>query len=395
MPLLKDIQTTLNKISMQAEKSNLQFEKTFNSMKTSIKSMKDVKLNIKTLKISNDEYNKTLQKSQANSTKLLKQVDNYLENPIQEEALKLKNQINVSNNYLTKAKNVFSNNKISSDKLINSFEEYENDGLINNLEKLNKLYSRLTPSFTKIINYFGKLKTKTKTKAQTQAQARKVYSAKSPTPHPNCQRYYEKLAREMRERTKTEEEITSDELSVANKNIKIKSLDDEYKIIKKYYSDILNGQTKQLDLGNRLFSDYEYKFKQVQDDNINGINNLKKLNLDLYEATISKDNEKINYIKDNIALFTGIYNENFDKLIEAGEALGPHTEGSIAEIREASRLTGELFSELEGKLNLVIYKIQIEVENLTKKIEDNKKLLILSNVIIDRFEKWINKNCPS
>jgi hypothetical protein len=395
MPLLKDIQTTLNKISMQAEKSNLQFEKTFNSMKTSIKKIKDVNSNIKDLKINNDEYNKTLQKSQTNSTKLLKQVDNYLENPTQEEALKVKNQINVSNNYLTKAKNVFSNNKISSDKLINSYNEYKNDGLITNFDKLNQLYSRLTPSFTKLINYFGKLKAKSKTKAQTQAQARKVYSAKSPTPHPNCQRYYEKLAREKRNRTKTEEEIASDELSVANKNIKIKSLDDEYKIIKKYYSDILNGQTKQLGLGDRLFSDYEYKFKQVQDDNINGINNLKKLNLDLYEATISKDNKKINYIKDNIATFTGIYNENFDKLIEAGEALGPHTKESIAEIREASRLTGEVFSELEGKLNRVIYKIQIEVENLTNKIEDTKKLLILINVIIDRFEKWIKKNCPS
>jgi len=39
--------------------------------------------------------------------------------------------------------------------------------------------------------------------------------------------------------------------------------------------------------------------------------------------------------------------------------------------------------------------LEKKINDLIKSISDNKELLILSNVIIDRFEKWIKKNCPS
>lgn len=391
MPLLKDIQTTLNKISMQTEKSNLQFEKTINSIKTSIKSIKDVSSNIKTLKISNDEYNKTLQKSQANSAKLLKQIDNYLENPTQEEKLKLKNQINISDNYLIKLKNIFSKNKTSSDKAINSYNEYKNDGLKANAEELIKWNSRLKPSFTKLINFFGKLKNKAQ--AKTKIQTRKVYSSESPTPHPDCQAKKQELEDELKKRTKTEELIDLDEVALGNKKIELSNL--EYFV--KGPLDAEQEANKDLLIQDEAeaekFLTYRELFKTVQDDNVNSI--LTHLNLDLAEAIKKNDNTKTEEIKLLIDKSTTQIQHNFNKLQIAVNNLQSIT-------KESSQAFGDSLiyysNILENRRIKYVKELQIlekKINDLIKSISDNKKLLILINLNIDRFEKWINKNCPS
>jgi len=389
MPLLKDIQTTLNKILMQSEKSNLQFEKTINSIKTSTKSIKNVNLNIKTLKISNDEYNKALKKSQANSTKLLKQIDNYLENPTQEEALKVKNQINVSNNYLKIVKSVFSNNKTSSDKVINSFKEYENDGLKANAEELIKWNSRLKPSFTKLINYFGKLKT------QTQAKTRKVYSSESPTPHPNCQKYYDKLAREIKERTKTEELIDLDEVALGNKRIELSNL--EY-FVKGPLDDEQNAHNQLLRKALQMtqtLNDYTDTFKRVQDDNNGGVILLELLHKNLKYAIQKNDNKKIEEIKLLIEEKNLKIKQNLAYYLEATAVLGSITKESNKEFVDSLIYYDNILRNRRMKYNYDSDILEKKINDLIKNISDNKELLILSNVIIDRFEKWIKKNCPS
>jgi hypothetical protein len=389
MPLLKDIQTTLNKISMQSEKSNLQFEKTINSIKASIKSIKDVSSNIKTLKISNDEYNKTLQKSQANLTKLLKQIDNYLENPTQEEKLKLKNQINVSNNYLKIVKNVFSNNKTSSDKLINSYEEYENDGLKANAEESIKWNSRLKPSLTKLINFFGKLKTQAKT------QTRKVYSSESPTPHPNCQKYYDKLTREIKERTKTEELIDSDEVALGNKRIELSNL--EY-FVKGPLNDEQQAHNqllrKALQMTQKL-NDYTDTFKRFQHDNNGGIILLELLHKNLKYATQKNEMSKIKEIKLLIDEKKANILINFHAFQTAVNDLGSITKESNKEFSDSLIYYDDILRNRRMKYNDDSDILEKKINDLIKSISDNKELLILSNVIIDRFEKWIKKNCPS
>lgn len=391
MPLLKDIQTTLNKISMQAEKSNLQFEKTINSIKTSIKNIKDVKLNIKDLKISNDEYNKTLQKSQANSTKLLKQIDNYLENPTQEEKLKLKNQINVSDNYLIKLKNIFSKNKIFADKVVSSFKEYKNGDFTSNAKESLEFNQRLKPSFTKLINYFGKLKTQTQ--AKTKIQTRKVYYSESPTPHPNCQKFRDKLEKETKERTKTEEEIALyysaiDTIALIYETLK-SQFDKEYDIEDSMLSKLFYQASSQLD----LFYDYKKKFEKVQKDNNDSI--LTILNLDLEEAIKDNDKKKIKDTKALIASNTKRISDNFDAYQKAIVDLGSITFFSAKDLQRTYFLADRILYEKKYNLWLELSKYKTEIKDLIKSIEDNNKLLILSNVIIDRFEKWIKKNCPS
>ena len=388
MPLLKDIKTTLNKISMQAEKSNLQFEKTINSIKTSIKNIKDVKLNIETLKISNDEYNKTLQKSQANSTKLLKQIDNYLENPTQEEKLKLKNQINVSDNYLIKAKNIFSENKTFADKVVDSLKEYKNGDFTINAEESIKWNSRLKPSFTKLINYFGKLKAETQAKTKT----RKVYSTE-PTPHPDCQAKKQELEDELKKRTKTEEEIALyysaiDSISLIYETLE-SQFDEEYDIEVSMLNKLFILGSSQL----RLFNDYKKKFKQVQDDNDDDI--LEQLNLDLKEAIKEDLKKKIKDTKYLIASNTKRISDNFDACQKAIVDLGSITKESAQSLINTYFSADKILHAKRNKLWRELAKYETEIEDLIKSIEDNNKLLILINLNIDRFEKWIKKNCPS
>jgi hypothetical protein len=390
MPLLKDIKTTLNKISMQAEKSNLQFEKTINSIKTSIKNIKDVKLNIKTLKISNDEYNKTLQKSQTNSTKLLKQIDNYLENPTQEEKLKLKNQINVSDNYLIKLKSIFSKNKIFSDKAFVSFKEYKSGDFTSDAKESLEFNQRLKPSFTKLINYFGKLKAKTQT--QTQTKTRKVYSTE-PTPHPDCQTKKQELEDELKKRTKTEEEIALyysaiDSIALIYETLE-SQFDDEYEIEVSMLRKLFILGSEQL----TLFNDYKKKFKQVQDDNNDSI--LTILNLDLKEAIKEDLKKKIKDTKALIASNTKRISDNFNAYEKAIVDLGSITKESAQSLTSTYFLADKILHAKKNKLWRELEKYQTEIEGLIKSIEDNNKLLIIINVNIDRFEKWINKNCPS
>ena len=126
MKLYKDLLTNLDKTSMQAKKLNLKLENTIDSGKTSIINIKDVKLKIKDLKLNNDKSNKAFEESKLSLNQLLKLTYNYLKNPTPEKALKVKNQINVSNNDLVKANNVFSENKIFADKVVVSFNKYKN-----------------------------------------------------------------------------------------------------------------------------------------------------------------------------------------------------------------------------------------------------------------------------
>ena len=402
MPLLKDIQTTLNKISMQSEKSNLQFEKTINSIKTSIKSIKNVNLNIKTLKISNDEYNKALKKSQANSTKLLKQIDNYLENPTQEEKLKVKNQINVSNNYLKIVKNVFSNNKISSDKLINSYNEYKNDGLITNAEELIKWNSRLKPSFTKLINYFGKLKTQTKNKAK--AQTRKVYYSESPTLSPDCQKYKKRLEDEISEREVFKKDIDKDEVHLVDEKIKVSKLENDF--LEQFNAEEdANRQLSNIHLEQKKkFYNYKELFQKVQDDNNNSV--LTILNLDLAQALEEGDDIKIVKTLHLISENQIRINKNFDDLQEATVDLGSITKDSYKIINSIYDVIKEELKDKRFKHYDEMEKYETEIEKLIEKIKDNKELLIIRNEVIEFFEKLVKEteglaknvvkeNCPS
>ena len=204
MPLIKDILNNLSKPLTQIEKLNLQIENTISSTKTSIKNFKDVSSNIKELKVNNDKYNKAFEEFNLNQNQLSKKINKYLENPTPEKALKVKYQINVSNDYLTKATTVFSDNEKSSDKVINSLNKYKNNNPINDIEKLIKFTSRLKPSFTKLINSVNKLKTKTqikaKTKANTNTKTRKVYLHNETTPDPTCETKRQKLADDIKYR---------------------------------------------------------------------------------------------------------------------------------------------------------------------------------------------------
>jgi hypothetical protein len=332
-----------------------------------------------------------LQKSQTNSTKLLKQIDNYLENPTQEEKLKLKNQINVSDNYLIKAKNIFSENKTFADKVVDSFKKYKNGVFTINAKESIKWNSRLKPSFTKLINYFGKLKAKTQ--AKTKIQTRKVYYSESPTPHPDCQAKKQELEDELKKRTKTEEEIALyysaiDTIALIYETLE-SQFDKEYDIEVSMLNKIFALSSSQLD----LFYDYKKKFKQVQEDINNSI--LTILDLDLKEAIKDNDKKKIKDTKYLIASNTKRISDNFDAYQKAIVDLGSITKESAKDLQGTYFSGDRILHAKRNKLWRELAKYETEIEDLIKSIEDNEKLLIIINVNIDRFEKWIKKNCPS
>jgi hypothetical protein len=191
MSLFKDLSTNLNKILMQSNKSSLQLEKTISSTKTSIKNIKDVKLNVKNLKVNNDKSNKAFNLFNLSSIELFDKIDKYLKNPTPEKKLKVKNQINVSNDYLTNATTIFSENKTFLEKVVFSFNKYKNSNFIKNAKESIEFNQRLILSFKKNIRIttpVSKLKTKT----------RKVYFEET-TPDPACLIYKELLANREKE----------------------------------------------------------------------------------------------------------------------------------------------------------------------------------------------------
>jgi hypothetical protein len=200
MSLFKDLSNNLNKILMQSNKSSLQLEKTIVSTKTSIKNIKDVKLNFKKLKVNNDKSNKAFNLFNLSSIELFDKIDKYLKNPTPAKALKVKNQINVSNDYLTNATTIFSEDKTFLEKVVVSLKEYKNGDFIKNTKESIEFNQRLILSFKKNIKIttpVSKLKTKT----------RKVYFDEEATPDPACPKYKKTLADKEKERGIIEKEL--------------------------------------------------------------------------------------------------------------------------------------------------------------------------------------------
>jgi hypothetical protein len=392
MPLIKDIKTNLSKTLTQVEKLNLQIEKTISSTKTSIKNIKDVRLNLKELKVNNDKYNKAFEEFNLNSNQLSKKINKYLENPTPEKALKLKNQINVSNDYLTKATAFFSENETSSDKVINSFNKYKNNNPINDIKKLIKFTSILKPSFTKLINSVSKLKTKTKTKTQIKAQTRKVYFYNEATPNPTCDKKKRLLESDIFTRNLNYSYIILNYLKI----ITSKKL---YKILEDKYDKQEADQRLELDVFNvilitqkPLVTDYKKAFEIVQKDNNNSI--LTILNLDLAEAIKINDKKKIKDTQDLIASNTKRINDNFNNFQEAVVNLGPIS------VKDTDRLYDDYIAKLDMVLNKndknekELKVMRQKIMNLESDIAINRLRVKEANKAIADGEEYIKKYCP-
>lgn len=395
MPLIKDIQNNLSKTLTQIEKLNLQIENTISSSKTSIKNIKDVSSNIKELKVNNDKYNKAFEEFNLNQNQLSKKINKYLENPTPEKALKLKYQIDVSNDYLTKATTVFSENKKSSDKVINSFYKYKNGDFISNAEQLIKLNSRLNPSFTKLINSVNKLKTKTQIKAKTKANTntRKVYLHNETSPDPTCEAKKEEIVAIMKIIDSLHDRTASNyfkmiELTILFKILKAK-LDKqqaELSLQLSLLNDIIEVYTPLVDA-------YKEASIRIKNDNIFGLDILTRLNLDLAQAIADKNNEEIKYIKDNIASSEERMKKNIVDLQQAIVNLGP--------------ISTEVLKKLNYDYTIMLKQYSIESDICKDKLGDsNREISNLQSMInvdrlqikgykedIQKLEKYIKEHC--
>jgi len=368
MPLFKEIEANLSKILTQSKKVKNQLEKNIISTKTSIKSIKDLKLNVKELKLSNDQYNKALQKF--NSTKLLKKIDNYLklENPTKEETLKLKNQINVSNNYLTKANTVFSENKTFSDKAFDSFNKYKNNNSIGNAEKSIELKQRLILSFKKN----NKITTPT---IKLKTQSRKVYYFESPTPSPECQKLKKDLADKIKERDDLEELLNAfDE--------KTKLADKYKKAYEDNNKDVLQFIKTQNDLLLSLseaLNEIEKNIKKLSKVNEEISKLLKKIQIS--EVPNEADANLLKALLSQQKTFIGIIEFNTLKV-------GPDTEESLSneyirlnDMKKESEMNSNDYKEWEIINSYIIKnkdafeKLKENKQKLTTEISDLRKLI--------------------
>jgi hypothetical protein len=398
MPLIKDILNNLSKTLTQVEKSNLQIEKTISSSKTSIKNIKDVSSNIKELKANNDKYNKAFEEFNLNQNQLSKKINKYLENPTPEKALKLKYQINVSNDYLAKATTVFSDNKTSSEKVINSFNKYKNGDFISNAEQLIKLNSRLNPSFTKLINSVNKLKTKTQIKAKTKAknntQTRKVYLHNETSPDPTCEAKKKEIAAIMKIIDSLHDRTASNYFKMIELTILFKIL--EAKLDKQQAE--LSLQLSLLDdiikVYTPLVDAYKEASQRVQDDNIFGLDILTRLNLDLAQAIADKNNKEIKDIEDNIASSKARMEKNIVDFQQAIVNLGPISTTVLKKLNYDYAIILEQYSIESDIRKDKLGDSNREISNLQSMINVDRLQIKGYKEDMQKLEEYTKEHCP-
>jgi hypothetical protein len=389
MKLFKDLSTNLNKILMQIEKSKIQLENTVSSGKTSIANIKDVNSNIKDLKLNNDKSNKPFEESKISLNQLLKITDNYLKNSTPEKLLKVKNQIDISNNDLTKATTIFSENKTFANKVVVSFNKYKNNDFISNIKKLIEWNQRLIASLNKNINLVksvGKLKIKTQTKS------REVYSSESPTPSPTCEKLKEELAYEIKQRESFINKINAALLlieatiPIAQKN------KDEYEKQASYEDEIIKFLEDSSDLQQGAFNNY--KLRQEKVDNSN--EEIKKSYAELGKIIIN--NPSIKAIKNKLLTIERITKQrdlNLHALENAILNLGSGTKQGIDENKKITKEARDVFI----KKNTDIFYKMVDSQNVIKEqkrdIPFYLQVVINTDISIKDLEIEIKvKNCP-
>ena len=372
---------------MQIEKSKIQLENTISSGKTSIRNIKDVNLNIKDLKINNDKSNKAFEESKLSSIKLFNKIDNYLENPTPEKALKVKNQINVSNNDLVKANNVFSENKTLADKVVVSFNRYKNDDFINNVEKSIKLKQKLIDSFKKnikIIRSFSKLKTKFK--------SREVYSSESPTPSPACQELKQDLADKEKERKSFQEKIDKDYLLIAATIPIAQKNKDEYEKQTSYEDTAIKAKEDYVELQKEVLAKYNEIQKEIEDKN----KEIEKSYMQLGKIIIN--DPSIKAIKN---IFLTIKRINFERdlklsqLEKAIQNLGSANKQSIDELEKITKTARQIFKEKNKDIFNKMVDSQNVIKEAEKEIKFNKGVVHNYDISIMFINIFIKIACPS
>ena len=398
MPLFKDLSTNLNKILTQIEKSNLQLENTIDSGKTSITNIKDVNLNIKDLKINNDKSNKAFEESKLSSNELLKITYNYIKNPTPEKLLKVKNQIDISNNDLVKANTVFSENKTFANKVVVSFNKYKNNDFISNIKKLIEWNQRLIASLNKNINLVKsvgklKIKTQTKTQTQTQTQTRQVYKADTtPDPILTCEQLKEELAGKISERKDYVSKINT-ALLLIDATIPIAQKNkDEYEKQASYEDETIKALEDFSDLQQGAINNY--KLRQEKVDNSN--EEIKKSYAELGKIIIN--NPSIKAIKNKLLTIERITKQrdlNLHALENAILNLGSGTKQVIDENKKITKEARDVFI----KKNTDIFYKMVDSQNVIKEQKRNipfyLQVIIGLDITIKDTEIEIKyKNCP-
>ena len=389
MPLFKDLSTNLDKILTQIEKSKIQLENTISSTKTSIKNIKDVKLNIEDLKLNNDKSNKAFEEFKLSSIKLFDKIDKYLKTPTPEKALKVKYQIDTSNNDLTKATDVFSENKTLADKVVVSFNKYKNNNSVNDIEESIKYNQKLIDSFKKnikIIRSVDRLKIKAKTKS------REIYSSESPTPSPTCQELRETLAAKKSERDSFQNKINKDYLLISDTIPIAQKNKDEYEKQTSYEDTAIKALQDNVDLQQGAINNY--KLRQEKVDNSN--EEIKKSYAELGKIIIN--NPSIKAIKNKLLTIVRITKERDLNLIALGDAILNLDSGTKQGIDEHKKITKEARDIFFKKNEDIFFKMvdsQNVIKEAEKNIKENKEVVKIYNESIKKLEDEIKlKNCP-
>jgi len=389
MKLFKDLSANLDKILMQVEKSKIQLENTIDSGKTSIINIKDVKSKIKDLKLNNDKSNKAFEESKLSSIKLFDKIEKYIKNPTPEKLLKVKNQIDTSNNDLAKANNVFSENKTFADKVVVSFNKYKNDDFINNLEKSIKLKQKLILSFNKNIKI---IRSVNKPKPKPKFKSREVYSSESPTPSPACQELKQGLADKEKERKSFQEKIDKDYLLIAATIPIAQKNKDEYEKQTSYEDTAIKAMEDYVELQKEALAKYNKVQKEIEDKN----KEIEKSYMQL--AKIIINNPSIKAIKNQlltIQRITGERDLKFAQLQNIIQNLGSANKQTIDELERTTKTAREVFKEKNKDIFNKMVDSQNVIKEAEEKIKFNKEVVKNYNESIKKLEDEIKlKNCP-
>ena len=389
MKLFKDLLTNLDKISMQAKKLNLKLENTIDSGKASIINIKDVKLKIKDLKLNNDKSNKAFEESKLSLNQLLKLTYNYLKNPTPEKALKVKNQINVSNNDLVKANNVFSENKIFADKVVVSFNKYKNGDFINNAKESFELNQKLIASLNKNIKIIRSVnKTKTKTKTKT----RKVYFNET-TPNPFCAKLRELIAEAKQNIVELYADRAKKYLVIFNQILIYAAVKLEYDKEGASVKETFDSQESFVDDQRQLMIDYNRAGLELS------IRNGKLIDLtQKHKENMASKNEK--KIEDSTL---AIATEKFEiQLVEVNlkkaiKEMGSISDYSVNELRKNLKIMRDDFEKKYGKNFKALEDVKWELRNSINDLDEERFLKRVNNYrerIKELESELIFNKCP-
>lgn len=390
MKLFKDLSANLDKILMQVEKSKIQLENTIDSGKTSIANIKDVNSNIKDLKLNNDKSNKAFEESKLSLNQLLKLTYNYLKNSTPEKLLKVKNQIDISNNDLTKATTIFSENKTFANKVVISFNKYKNNDFISNIKKLIEWNQRLIASLNKNINL---VKSVGKLKIKTQTQTRKFYEVDTtPDPILTCEQLKEKLADKIKQRESFINKINAALLlieatiPIAQKN------KDEYEKQTSYEDTSIKALEDFSDLQQGTFNTYKLRKEKVDKSN----EEITKSYAELGKIIINKPSIKA--IKNKLFTIESITKQRDLNLIALENAilnLGSGTKQGIDENEKITKAARKIFTEKNEDIFNEMKKSQDAITNAKKDFAFDLQVVINTDISIKELEIEIKlKNCP-